>query len=466
MHRHAPTHTHTNHPDRVEYFGYSIYFSLTTTLFLQTNLPKPWYQQKRQPSLAESVNVCEQVLNIHHLFLHPLPHPCCPNGYWCTFGADPAMTAWIVFLGLVTSQLVNGVLELETLESLESSVVALRNGREIPVMGLRAPPELLGWAFRLGYRMTEINHRSASEALRESQLPRSALFVSTQLSSHGFDEAHRAIRHSLRQLRLDYVDLLLLASPWEGKLIETWDAMVEMNKMGLVRSLAVRDFDIHHLETLASHGRPLPEVLQLELHPLNFQKRTELIQWCKDHQIQIQATGSLSALAAMSSSSLTLSQEMGMSAAQILLRWALQMGFQIMPKSSRKEHIEENFQVLADTGFQLTPEEMRQISDLEGNVGLHTLDAPLHLGDTTRKNRSDARVKFELSAELWAQSSFISEASWPAVHFKKTNEGRLRQAEAGWGRLRSAEVGGGLRPSVGLFISLYVARKLEGLISV
>lgn len=310
------------------------------------------------------------------------------------------MTAWIVLcLGWATSQTVSG-LELETSDS---SVVALRtlrtlrNGREIPVMGLRAPPELLGWAFGLGYRMTETNHRSASEALRETQLPRGALFVSTQLSSHGFDEAHRAIRHSLRQLRFDYVDLLLLASPWEGKLIETWDAMVEMNKMGLVRSLAVRDFDTHHLETLASHGRPLPEVLQLELHPFNFQKRRTLIQWCKDHQIQIQATGSLSLAA---SSSLTLSSKIGMSAAQILLRWALQMGFQIMPKSSRKEHIEENLQVLADTGFQLTPEEMRQISSLEGNVGLHTLDAPLHLGDTTRQNRSDARVKLELSAEL------------------------------------------------------------------
>lgn len=309
------------------------------------------------------------------------------------------MTPWIVvFLVLVTSQKVNGGLELETSDSSVGALRTLRNGREIPVIGLRAPPELLAWAFRLGYRMTETNHRSASEALRETQLPRGALFVSTQLSSHGFDEAHRAIRHSLRQLRLDYVDLLLLASPWEGKLMETWDAMVEMNKMGLVRSLAVRDFDIHHLETFASHGRPLPEVLQLELHPFNFQQRTKLIQWCKDHQIQIQATGSLSALAGLSSP-LTLSSKRGMSAAQILLRWALQMGFQIMPRSSRKEHIEENFQILADTGFQLTPEEMRQISDLEGNVGLHTLDAPLHLGDTSRQNRSDA-VKFELSAEL------------------------------------------------------------------
>ena len=183
------------------------------------------------------------------------------------------MTPWIVvFLVLVTSQKVNGGLELETSDSSVGALRTLRNGREIPVIGLRAPPELLAWAFRLGYRMTETNHRSASEALRETQLPRGALFVSTQLSSHGFDEAHRAIRHSLRQLRLDYVDLLLLASPWEGKLMETWDAMVEMNKMGLVRSLAVRDFDIHHLETFASHGRPLPEVLQLELHRSIFNK--------------------------------------------------------------------------------------------------------------------------------------------------------------------------------------------------
>eukprot|EP00438_Fugacium_kawagutii_P006042 Skav202281 [mRNA] locus=scaffold3044:286813:287601:- [translate_table: standard] len=262
----------------------------------------------------------------------------------------------------------------------------------MPVMGLRAPPELLGWAFRLGYRMTETSHRSASQAMQEAQLPRAAFFVSTQLSSHGFDEAHRAIRQSLRQLRLDYVDLLLLATPWEGKLIETWDAMVEMGKMGLVRCLGVRDFDIHHLETLESHGRRLPEVLQLELHPFNLKKRKKLIQWCKDHQIQVQATGSLSALTAAS----TLISQTGMSAAQILLRWALQNGFQIMPKSNVKEHIEENFNML---GFQeLTPEEMNNISELEGSVGLHSLDAPLHLGDTTRQ-RSE-KIKLRETAEL------------------------------------------------------------------
>ena len=134
---------------------------------------------------------------------------------------------WVIYPAVILS------VASENLEHSEHSYT-LRNGRKMPVMGFRAPetPELLSWAFRLGYRMTETSHRSASQAMRETQLPRAEFFVSTQISSHGFDEAHRAIRQSLRQLRLDYVDLLLLA-PWEGKLIETWDSMVEMNKMGL-----------------------------------------------------------------------------------------------------------------------------------------------------------------------------------------------------------------------------------------
>ena len=81
------------------------------------------------------------------------------------------------------------------------------------------------------------------------------------------------MRSSLRQLRLDYVDLLVMASVWDGKLMETWDAMVEMKKMGLVRSLGIRDFDVHHLEAFQSHGRDLPEVLQLDLDPFNLPER-------------------------------------------------------------------------------------------------------------------------------------------------------------------------------------------------
>lgn len=301
---------------------------------------------------------------------------------------------WVIYPAVILS------VASEDLEHSEH-LYTLRNGRKMPVMGFRVPetPELLSWAFRLGYRMTETSHRSASQAMRETQLPRAEFFVSTQISSHGFDEAHRAIRQSLRQLRLDYVDLLLLA-PWEGKLIETWDSMVEMNKMGLVRSLGVRDFDIHHLETLASHGRPLPEVLQLELHPFNLHKRLELIQWCKAHHIQIQATGSLALLENAAVSLASISEKTGMNTAQILLRWALQMGFQVMPRSTQREHLERNFHT---SNFKkLTPEEMNQVSELEGHVGLHPLNAPLHLGDTTRQNRSEVRVHLdELSAELW-----------------------------------------------------------------
>ena len=286
----------------------------------------------------------------------------------------------------------------------------LRNGRSMPRLGLRAPPELLRWALQAEpgsawqLAMVETEHRAVGEGLREAKRPRGEFFVSSSLRSHGFEEAHRNMRSLLRQLRLDYVDLLVMASPWEGKLIETWDAMVEMKKMGLVRSLGIRDFDIHHLETFTSHGRDLPEVLQLELHPFNLQERQELLQWCKERHIQIQATGSLSGLQEATQSLESISKTKQKSPAQILLRWALQMEFQVMPRSEKKEHIEENFQVF---DFELTLEEMTFISELEGKIGWHALNAPLHLGDTTRQNRSEA-IQPGLSAELWCSKLAIT----------------------------------------------------------
>eukprot|EP00913_Durusdinium_trenchii_P022448 g21085.t2 len=179
---------------------------------------------------------------------------------------------------------------------------------------------------------------------------------------------------------LDYVDLLVMASVWDGKLMETWDAMVEMKKMGLVRSLGIRDFDVHHLEAFQSHGRDLPEVLQLDLDPFNLPERQELLQWCKARQIQIQATGSLSSLEEATVSLAPMSSNKNKSVAQLLLRWGFQMGFQLIPKSSKKEHIEENFQIF---DFELTKKEMTFISQLEARpLNRSQLDAfpscPLH----------------------------------------------------------------------------------------
>lgn len=277
---------------------------------------------------------------------------------------------------------------------------ALRDGRRLPALGLRAPPALLRWAFggRVAARMAETEHRAVSETVKETGQSRNEVFVSSWVTAHGFDEAHRAMRSSLRQLRLDYVDLLVMASVWDGKLMETWDAMVEMKKMGLVRSLGIRDFDVHHLEAFQSHGRDLPEVLQLDLDPFNLPERQELLQWCKARQIQIQATGSLSSLEEATVSLAPMSSNKNKSVAQLLLRWGFQMGFQLIPKSSKKEHIEENFQIF---DFELTKKEMTFISQLEARpLNRSQLDVPLHLGDTTRSSDPKRRAERLLSAEL------------------------------------------------------------------
>ena len=278
-----------------------------------------------------------------------------------------------------------------------SAEKSLRNGRPMPTLGLQVPdgPDTaIAWATSFGYRMLDIigNESSAGQAIRGSSVSRSRLFLSARLSENGFQEAHRGIRQSLQLLRVDYIDLYLMASP--KKLIETWDAMVEMRKMGLARSLGVCDFELLHLETLKSHGRELPEVLQLKMNPFTWHQHRALLEWCQRHGVLIQAARVFALPAAKAFQQLrsipALRDHRAKSAAQVLLRWAIQMNFQVIPRSRRKDHIVENADVWS---FNLSAEEMHQISALghesaEGGRENPSARASLDLGDTTLGSRS------------------------------------------------------------------------------
>ena len=285
----------------------------------------------------------------------------------------------------------------------------LRSGRSIPTLGLQVsgePEAPIAWATSFGYRMLDIagNESSAGQAIRQSSVPRSRLFLSAKLFQHGFQEAHRAVRQSLQRLHVDYVDLYMMASPVPGKIIETWDAVVEMRKMGLARTVGVCDFELLHLEALKSHGRELPEILQLRVNPLNWQQQKALLDWSAQHGILIQATNPFQAAAALQNEELhlaipALQGRQKRTPAQVLLRWAIQMDFQVITKSRSKDHIFENADVWS---FDLADDEMKIISALGGAspASSRQSHAALDLGDTSLGNRSRELANPAVAVEL------------------------------------------------------------------
>lgn len=286
--------------------------------------------------------------------------------------------------------------------SLEAATVQLNDGIWMPTFGLgvyRSNPgketyDAVKDALQLGYRLVDSaalyrNEQSVGKAVHESGIPREDIWVTTKLwdSDHGYDKTIQACTESLRKLSMDYVDLYLIHSPNTGKIVETWDAMLELKRRGLARSVGVSNFDVAHIKALCSAGRPLPAVNQIEMHPLIYREREHLVSYCKENGILVQAYGSIfsgqmdklrqPAVAGPAAA------RPGKTEAQVLLRWALQMGFAIIPKSVNRPRIQGNMDVF---DFELTQAEMDALSAMRGQLGAYwnPLRARVDLGRTDR----------------------------------------------------------------------------------
>merc|ERR1712146_451709 len=196
--------------------------------------------------------------------------------------------------------------------------------------------------------------------MRETGTKRSEIWITTKLwnSDHGYDATIRACNNSLSKLGMKYIDLYLIHSPGNGQLIETWDALVQLQKEGKVRSIGVSNYNIDHIAVLEEHGRPLPTVNQIEMHPLIYNDRRRLLDYCKGKGILTQAYGSI--LSGQSNQLrnpmlLAIAQKYAKSTAQVLLRWGYEHGFQIIPKSVHKERLQQNKDIF---DFELSPEDM------------------------------------------------------------------------------------------------------------
>src|SRR5690625_1692316 len=221
------------------------------------------------------------------------------------------------------------------------------------------------------------NETGVGEAIKKSGIPRNDLFITTKVwnSHHGYDNTLRAFETSLKNLKLDYIDLYLIhwPAPKKDMYIETYKAMEELYKDGKIRAIGVCNFQMEHLERLMKTCEIVPTVNQIECHPYLQQK--ELKDFCKQHNIYVQSWGPLFQGGELLTDNaiITLSKKHNKSPAQIILRWHVQENCIVIPKSVTPTRIKENIDIF---DFELSKDDMELIAKLNRNErrGAHPND--------------------------------------------------------------------------------------------
>jgi 2,5-diketo-D-gluconate reductase A len=255
--------------------------------------------------------------------------------------------------------------------------VELNDGGTMPRIGFGvfqvAPEETVeavSYALQTGYRAVDTaaayaNEREVGHAVRGSEIGREEVFVTTKLwnSDHGSESTHRAFDRSLDRLRFGYVDLYLIhwPAPGRGLYVETWEALVELKAAGRVRSIGVSNFEIEHLERVVDTTGVAPAVNQVELHPRL--QQPELRRFHAEHGIVTEAWSPIAKGMMLDDPVITeVAETIGRTPAQVVLRWHLQLGNVVIPKSVTPARIEENFRVF---DFTLDDDAMRRIEALD-----------------------------------------------------------------------------------------------------
>ena len=257
----------------------------------------------------------------------------------------------------------------------------VNDGRNIPQLGFgvfQVPPQdtadVVRHALGTGYRSIDTaamyrNEAGVGEAVAQSGLARDELFITTKLANdnHGHDQAIRALDESLRELGMDYVDLFLIhwPRPSEGKFVETWQAFTELKQEGRARSIGVSNFRVQDIEAIIDATGVPPAVNQIELHPRFAQ--SELRREHAKHEILTEAWSPLGQGELLDDETISrVASEHDRTPAQVILRWHIQLGNVVIPKSVTPERIEENFRVF---DFELSDHDMRAIAQLDSADG-------------------------------------------------------------------------------------------------
>eukprot|EP00300_Choanocystis_sp_HF-7_P030485 c39325_g1_i1.p1 GENE.c39325_g1_i1~~c39325_g1_i1.p1 ORF type:complete len:310 (-),score=67.40 c39325_g1_i1:47-952(-) len=256
----------------------------------------------------------------------------------------------------------------------------LNDGVQIPRFGLGCYQSVSDEAYtsvvaalRNGYRLIDTaqvyrNEADVGRGIRDSQVPREEIFLTTKFwpTKHGYSQVMEAFEESLKQLGVTYIDLYLIHSPSSGDpdRNESWRACCDLKAQGRARSIGVSNYGVHHLEELLQASEIKPSVNQIEVTP--FLLRSELVNFCAKHEIGIEAYSPLTKGAKLQHPVVcAIGAAHKKTSAHVLLRWSIQKGYVVIPKSVKEERVIENSQIF---DFELSASEMQTLDDLDENL--------------------------------------------------------------------------------------------------
>ncbi len=267
------------------------------------------------------------------------------------------------------------------------NTITLNDGTIIPQLGFGVflvdpdnAERIVTEALEVGYRHIDTaaiygNEEGVGRAIASSGVPRDELYVTTKLWNDRQQDAPAALRESLDKLQLEKVDLYLIhwPAPEKDHYLQAWESLVGVREEGLTASIGVANFLAPHLERLLAHTNVVPAVDQIELHPAHQQPAT--VEFAREHGIAIESWGPLGqAKYPLLANPVVVAaaHAHGKTAAQVVIRWHLQSGIIVFPKTNHRERMVENFEVF---DFELTDDELGAIAALErggdGRVGSH-----------------------------------------------------------------------------------------------
>ena len=265
--------------------------------------------------------------------------------------------------------------------------IELASGTSIPQLGFGVyqidPDETAGavkTALDIGYRHIDTaemyqNEAGVGQGVRDSGLDRSEVFVTSKLNNgfHEPDKAREAFEGTLSALKFDYVDLFLIHWPlptlYNNDFVSTWQTLEEFRRDGRARSIGVSNFQVAHLERLANETDTVPAVNQIEVHP--YFTNDAVRAYCAEHDIAVEAWSPIAQGKVLDDPVITeVAERAGRSPAQVVLRWHIQRGDTVFPKSVTKKRIEENFELF---DFELSAHDVDALTALnkgeEGRTG-------------------------------------------------------------------------------------------------